>query len=71
MLHAVLKGEMDTVRNLIDRMASTQPELAFLISPETGRVVTFGGLQRAVPALMRAVSANGRGARRQNRLPDG
>src|SRR5208282_339486 len=45
MLHAVLRGEMDTVRNLIDRMASIQAELAFLISPETGHVVTFRGLR--------------------------
>jgi amino acid adenylation domain-containing protein len=37
--------EVDTVRDLIDRMASTQPDIAFLISPETGRVLTFKELQ--------------------------
>ncbi len=41
MLHTVLKGETDTVRNLIDQMASAQPEVAFLISPETGLALTF------------------------------
>src|ERR1700739_2487316 len=37
--------EVNTIRDLIDRMAGTQPDDAFLISPETGRVVTFKGLQ--------------------------
>jgi amino acid adenylation domain-containing protein len=37
---------MSTIRDLIDRMADTQPDLAFLISPETGRVLTFEGLQK-------------------------
>jgi acyl-CoA synthetase (AMP-forming)/AMP-acid ligase II len=37
---------MNTVRDLIDRMADTQPDLAFLISPETRRVLTFEGLQK-------------------------
>ena len=39
-------GEINTVRDLIDWRASAQPEFAFLISPETGRVLTFKGLQR-------------------------
>ena len=51
MLHTDLKSETNTVRNLIDRMALTQPELAFLISPETGHVVTFGGLRERVRRL--------------------
>ncbi len=51
MLHAVLKGEIDTVRNLIDRTASIQAELAFLISPETGHVVTFKGLREQARRL--------------------
>jgi amino acid adenylation domain-containing protein len=38
-------SEVNTIRDLIDRMAGTQPDDAFLISPETGRVVTFNGLQ--------------------------
>jgi amino acid adenylation domain-containing protein len=37
--------EVVTIRELIDRMARTQPEAAFLISPETGRVLTFQGLR--------------------------
>ena len=34
-----------TVRDLIDRMAGTRPHIPFLISPETGRVLTFRGLR--------------------------
>src|SRR3984957_11880515 len=34
-----------TVRDLIDRMAGTRPDIPFLISPETGRVLTFRGLR--------------------------
>ncbi len=45
MFHTVLKGETLTVRNLIDRMALAHPELVFLISPETERVLTFEGLR--------------------------
>src|SRR5208282_1282574 len=37
--------EVVTIRELIDHMARTQPEASFLISPETGRVLTFQGLQ--------------------------
>lgn len=35
----------DTIRGLIDRMAGTQGEIPFLISPETGRALTFRGLR--------------------------
>ena len=35
----------NTVRELIDRMAGTQADLPFLISPGTGRVLTFRELQ--------------------------
>ena len=41
----ISNSEINTVRDLIDRMAGAQPELPFLISPETGRVLTFKGLQ--------------------------
>lgn len=37
-------SDINTVRELIDRMAGKQPDRAFLISPETGRVLTFKGL---------------------------
>jgi amino acid adenylation domain-containing protein len=37
--------KVNTVRDLIDRMADTQPDVAFLIGAETGRVLTFKGLQ--------------------------
>lgn len=39
------KRENSTVRELIDRMAGTQRDFPFLISPETGRVLTFTGVQ--------------------------
>ena len=38
-------SEINTVRDLIDLMAGTRPDLDFLISPETGRVSTFKGLR--------------------------
>ncbi len=42
---AATNNEITTIRELIDRMAVTNPEVTFLISPETGRVLTFLGLQ--------------------------
>ena len=39
------ESEINTVRDLIDWRAGAWPELVFLISPETGRVSTFKGLQ--------------------------
>ena len=36
---------IQTIRELIDYRAETQPDVAFLISPETGRRLTFRGLQ--------------------------
>ena len=44
-------SEVNTIRDLIDRMAGTQPDDAFLISPETGRVLTFKGLQEQAHRL--------------------
>jgi len=38
-------SEAKTVRGVIDEMACTQPEVPFLLSPETGRVLTFQGLR--------------------------
>ncbi len=43
--------EITTIRGLIDQMAGRQPEAAFLISPETGRILTFQGLQERVRLL--------------------
>ena len=43
--------EVMTIRDLIDRMAGTQPDDAFLIGPETGRVLTFKGLQEQAHRL--------------------
>ena len=39
-------GKAVTIRDLIDRMAALQVGHPFLISPETGRVLTYDALQR-------------------------
>jgi amino acid adenylation domain-containing protein len=39
------KSGIQTIRDLIDHKADTQPDVAFLIGPETGRILTFRGLQ--------------------------
>src|SRR5580658_511647 len=47
-----------TIRELIDQMALTRGEKVFLVSPETGKTLTFAGLQnqaKAVSALLRRV----------------
>jgi amino acid adenylation domain-containing protein len=44
-------SEINTVRDLIDWMACTRPDLAFLISPETGRVSSFKDVQQQVRHL--------------------
>src|SRR6516165_5936046 len=44
-------AEVMTIRDLIDQMAGTQPDDAFLISPETGRMLTFKGLQEQAHRL--------------------
>ena len=36
---------IQTIRDLIDRRADRQPDVVFLIGPETGRILTFRGLQ--------------------------
>ncbi len=44
-------GEIATIRELIDQMARTRPQTTFLISPETGRELTFQGLQEQARLL--------------------
>jgi amino acid adenylation domain-containing protein len=41
----LLGSEVTSIRELIDRMAETQPEATFLVSPDTEQVLTFLGLQ--------------------------
>ncbi len=36
---------IQTIRGLIDQQAARQPDAAFLIGPETGRILTFRGLR--------------------------
>ena len=41
----------ETIHDLIDKMASTRPAATFLVSPETGRVMTFRDLHQQVSIL--------------------
>ncbi len=47
----LLDSEVSTIRELIDRMAETSAEAPFLISPETGKVLTFLELREQAKAL--------------------
>jgi hypothetical protein len=46
-----LSIEVTTIRELIDRMAEARPEAPFLMSPETGEVLTFLGLKEQSEVL--------------------
>ena len=48
-MHRVIKAT--TVRELVDQMATTRADLDFLISPETGRTLTFGALRTQLLGL--------------------
>ena len=50
-MRAPPKAKANTVRELIDQMADVQADLAFLISPETKRTLTFRGLQKQILGL--------------------
>ena len=60
----LLATEITTVRELIDRMAETRPEATFLVSPETGQVLTFLGLKEQSRSTFYLSSTMGIGARR-------
>ena len=53
MLDTAVRTDLATIRDLIEQMALAQSGQAFLLSPETGRVATFGELR----AQARRVSA--------------
>ena len=44
-------SDSKTVRDLIDRAAAFQPTVAFLVSPETNDVLTFGDLRQGARHL--------------------
>ncbi len=44
-------NEVASIPELVDRMAGTQPEAPFLISPETGQVLTFRALREQLSFL--------------------
>ena len=52
-------NEIRTICDLVDRMARTQPEAMFLISPETGKVLTFRGLQEQLRLLSSELLSGG------------
>ena len=51
--------EVKTIREAMDAMAQVQPEVAFLISPETGTTLTFQGLRQQSILLAGMLSAAG------------
>src|SRR5271155_1971847 len=48
---AMGESAVERIRDLIDRMASAQGDAPFLISPDTGRVLSFKGLQEQSRAI--------------------
>ena len=66
-----LTEEFESVRDAIDWMAHTRGEAVFLVSPETGRVLTFAGLREKSLAISTRLSASRARPRRQSRLPYG
>lgn len=52
-------GEVRTVRSLIDHMADVRPDRPFLISPETGRVLSFRDLRAHAQDLGRWLRRKG------------
>jgi long-chain acyl-CoA synthetase len=54
-------AETRTIRHHVDRRAAEQPDAPFLIAPETGAVLTYGGLRRASLELGGCLDAVGVG----------
>jgi amino acid adenylation domain-containing protein len=50
---------IETIRDLIDHRAGTQPEVAFLVSPETGYTLSFRGLQEQARAISNQLRQKG------------
>jgi acyl-CoA synthetase (AMP-forming)/AMP-acid ligase II len=50
---------MRTIRHYVDLRAAGQPDATWLIAPETGAVLTYGGLARASQELARYLAAQG------------
>jgi amino acid adenylation domain-containing protein len=54
-----LVSEITTIRELIDRMAEAHGEATFLVSPDTGQVLSFVGLQEQAEALSAQLQQSG------------
>jgi long-chain acyl-CoA synthetase len=50
---------MTTIRHHVDTQAREQPDASYLIAPETGRVLTYAGLQRQSRDLERYLRSRG------------
>jgi long-chain acyl-CoA synthetase len=48
-----------TIRDHVDHQASERPEAVYLVAPETGRTLTFAGLQRASRRFANHLAARG------------
>lgn len=64
-------GETSSIREAVDLLALRQGEAVFLISPETGRVLTFAGLREQSLAISARLHEAGLQARRKGCLSDG
>jgi long-chain acyl-CoA synthetase len=51
----------ETIRSLVDAQAVARPERVWLVTPETGRELTFAGLQRASVRLAEFLASRGIG----------
>ncbi len=51
----------ETIRSLVDEQAIARPERVWLVTPETGRELTFAGLQRASVRLAEFLASRGIG----------
>jgi long-chain acyl-CoA synthetase len=50
-----------TIRDHVDHQAQERPDTAYLVAPETGRTLTFAGLQRSSRRLANHLAAQGVG----------
>jgi acyl-CoA synthetase (AMP-forming)/AMP-acid ligase II len=52
---------LHTIRDYVDHQAQERPDAAYLVAPETGRTLTFAGLQRSSRRLANYLAALGIG----------
>ena len=52
---------LHTIRDYVDHQAQERPDAVYLVAPETGRTLTFAGLQRSSRRLANYLAALGIG----------